>query len=287
MRRWTTVFFLAAASLPVLGCRPAPADVTTPPVQPEPRRETAPVAAGRIEGRVVWQGSPPVVEPLVVRWPSRPNRREPNPFGPRISATGGMGQILVFLEHVPAGDHSWKLDPVEVELQGERMRIRQGSRTGPIGIVRKGEAIRLINRDREFQSVRLRGAEFASLPLVEPDRPTFRTLHRPGLVALSSGNGRFWQGAHLYVADHPFCTLTDEEGRFVLEGVPAGKTRLVCLVPHWRVAEVQDNPEWRIVHGLVYAPPVRKVRDVEVAPEGSTAVDFVFSAQEFAGPPSR
>lgn len=286
MRRWTTVFFLAAAMLSGLGCRPAPADGKTP-VRHEPRKETAPGSAGRIEGRVLWQGPPPEVEPIVVRWPGRPTRSEPNPHRPRIAATGGMGQVLVFLDHAPAGDRPWKLEPVEVELQGERLHIRQGSRTGPMGIVRKGEAIRLINRDREFQSVRLRGAEFASLPLVEPDRPTFRILHRPGLVALASGNGRFWQGAHLYVAEHPFCTLTDEEGRFVLEGVPPGKYRLVSLMPHWRIAEVQDNPEWRIVHALVYAPPVRKVRDVEVAPEGNTSVNFVFSPDEFAGPLSR
>lgn len=286
MRPWTTVFFLAAVSLSGLGCRPAPADGKTP-VRPEPRKETAPVSAGRIEGRVVWQGPPPEVEPIVVRWPGRPTRREPNPHRPRISATGGMGHVLVFLDQAPEGDRPWKLEPVEVELQGERMHIRQGSRTGPIGIVRPGGEIRLINRDREFQSVRLRGAEFASLPLVEPDRPSFRTLSRPGLVTLSSGNGRFWQGAHLFVAEHPFCALTDEEGRFVLEAVPPGKYRLVCLVPHWRIAEVQDNPEWRIVHALVYAPPVRKTRDVEVAPEGRTAVDFLFRADEFVGSPSR
>ncbi len=65
----------------------------------------------------------------------------------------------------------------------------------------------------------------------------------PTLLRVTSANGQGWMAAYIAVMPHPWAALTDENGRFVLRNVPAGKHKIYA----WHealgtlVREVQVN----------------------------------------------
>src|SRR5207253_91779 len=118
--------------------------------------------------------------------------------------------------------------PVRVEISAEQIRVRQGdAEPQNVGIVRLGDEVEFESRDARLHVLSARVAAFFALPFPEPGRPLRRRFTRPGLVELSSGAGRPWHRAYLWVASHPYVTLTDASGRFQVADVPAGECRLV------------------------------------------------------------
>jgi hypothetical protein len=87
--------------------------------------------------------------------------------------------------------------------------------------------------------------------------------------------------AHLFVADHPYLTRTDAEGRFSLEQVPPGAYELACWLPDWHEAAHELDAETAEVTRLTFRPSVVKLRDVEVERGGRRAAGFAFGAGDF------
>jgi hypothetical protein len=161
---------------------------------------------------------------------------------------------------------------VTIELHDERPMVRQGD--GPprtVGFVRRGDTVALVSRQPLFHALRARGAAFWTLTFPDPDRPLARRFDRPGLVELSSAAGHFWMHAYLWVAEHPYFTLTDAAGRWELAGVPPGEYDLVVWHPNWRVDRQERDPETGTVARVYFRPPVERVRRVSVR-EGEAVV---------------
>ncbi|MBI4483308.1 MAG: hypothetical protein HY652_10510 [Acidobacteria bacterium] len=51
-------------------------------------------------------------------------------------------------------------------------------------------------------------------------------LKKPGLIHLMCEAGHGWMSAYIHVSETPYAGVTDPEGRFRLEGVPAGEHEL-------------------------------------------------------------
>lgn len=49
-----------------------------------------------------------------------------------------------------------------------------------------------------------------------------KKLERPGIIKLRCDAGHTWMSAYVVVLDEPFYALTDADGNFAIEGVPAG-----------------------------------------------------------------
>jgi hypothetical protein len=270
-----------------LGC----GDGGTPPVtEPTPDAEAGTLfdaaRAGTVTGRVVWRGERPVVPPLVQR-PSmagptfdKGNTLWPNPNAPAIDEkTGAVRGAVVFLRGIdPRRGRPWDLAPVRVVQQGHQFHVRQGDDDGPIGFVRRGDAVEMVAADGVFHSLHASGAAFFTLAFPDPDRPRTRRLTNRGVVELTSAAGYFWMRGYLLVDDHPYYTRTDAEGRFRLPMVPPGRYEAVCWLPDWREERHERDPESCLVTRLFFRPPLESVQSVEVPASGSATAEFKVAA---------
>jgi hypothetical protein len=87
--------------------------------------------------------------------------------------------------------------------------------------------------------------------------------------------------AHLLVADHPYLTRTDSEGRFSLDGIPAGNYEIACWLPDWHEAARELDAETALITHLTFRPSVLKLRDVAVAKGLRQTVEFSYRTDDF------
>ena len=280
------LLFLLGVGAP-FGCDDLCAPPETP-AEPSPElgREFNADAAGRIEGRVMWNGALPEVP--TYRAPASPQsfdtpREWPNPNAPRIDPrTRTVADAVVFLRGVdPRRARPWDHAPVKVELRDDQIHVRQGDHDGPSGFVRRGDAITMVSRHNRFQSLQVRGAVFFALNFADPDQPHTRRLNRAGLVELTSGCGYFWMHGRLFVDDHPYYTHTDTDGRFMLPAVPPGAYELVAWLPNWHEAARERDAETALLCRLTFQPAVQVRQSVRLARRQAFEVSIRFSAAAF------
>lgn len=257
--------------LPILlvstGCTPdVPAFEST---QPHPRAEPSttfdPTTCGRISGRVTWKGPIPPSQGFLYGVP-RANgagfefRTADNPNRPHIDPeTRAVGEAVVFLRGIdPTASRSWDLPPVAVEMGQGTITVIQGERRGRVGFVRRGDTISVASNENVYHVLRGRGAAFFGLTLPEPNHSVTRTLAKTGRLELSSGTGLYWASADLFVADHPYYTVTNADGRFAFERVPAGKVEVVIWMPGWQPTRMERDPDSTQVARQSYSPPIER-----------------------------
>jgi hypothetical protein len=266
---------LALSVLFAAGCgseTPAVADL---PQLPAPASPTAfnPADCGTITGLVTWTGPVPDV-PQITHFTLRAdesgydNHDITPPHKPRIKPfTRGLGGAVVFLREVdPARTKPWDHPAVTVEFRDSQIVVKQGPRAARSGFVRRGAEATFQSAEEELHVLRGRGAAFFALPFPEPNQPLTRTLDTCGRVELSSASGLYWQSAELFVCDHPYYAISDEEGRFEFTHVPSGQYDLVVWHPNWILARTERNPETGQPSRLYYAPPLESSRPVRVVP---------------------
>lgn len=285
--RITLALALLLLPLALLGCREGAAKPREA-IPAGPNAELASAfrkeATGAIDGRVTWHGDPPQVEAFSFRNEEKKCAESfANPNSPSIDRkTLAVRNALVFLRGVDAKRaRPWDHGPVRGVVQDRRFEIFQGTRPARYGIVRQGETMALLNWDLCPHQVRVRGASFFTLPLVDADSATRRSMTEKGVVELSSGAGYFWMHAHLFVDDHPYYATTDEQGRFTVPQTPEGSYRLVCWMPNWRVARKDRDQESILVVSVAYAKAMEKEQTLEVRAGRSTTVDFSVGADDF------
>lgn len=268
------------------GCDDPAAPREPPPGRPTPAAACDPRDTGTVRGCVTWPGDLPAVPPFKVRGnplapPTLARRRQvPNPNAPRIDpATRGVAGAFVFLKGKGAGPaRPWDHPPVHVELRDGQITLCQGTHRGDRALVARGGMLEIVSRDERFHSLRARGAVFFGFSLPEPERPLSARLHQPGVVELTSGAGEYWLRAYLLVAETPWCAVTDGEGTFVLNAVPAGEYQLECWLPNWDIARQERDPETGVVSRLEFRLPHRVTRPVHVAPQSVAHVGFTLPA---------
>jgi hypothetical protein len=241
---------------------------------------------GAIEGRVTWDGPIPDVPVFKIHGNHNDGKEHltnlvrKNPNAPVIDpATKGVNQAVVFLRGIdPAKAKPWDHLPIVIDQSDLDLAILQGNERVHAGFVRRGDEISAISRDKFYHALRASGAAFFTLPFMDANKPTRRRLEKNGLVELSSGAGHYWMRGYLFVADHPYFTRTDKEGRFKLAQVPAGKYQLVCWLPNWKIARHDRDPETALVTRVYFEPSFERERGVEVTRKGTITVDFTIGA---------
>lgn len=254
--------------------------VPNPPGESEPGPPAAglafdPAMTGRVAGRVAWGGVIPETPGFLYGLP-RPGglgfefRTAENPNRPRVHPkTKAVAGAVVFLRGIdPAAARPWDLPPVRVEVGNGRITVVQGDRRDRAGFVRRGDAFTAVSTEPAYHLLRGRGDAFFGLALPEPNSPATRTLTAPGRVELSSGTGQYWMRADLFVADHPYFAVTDADGRFAFEQVPAGKAEVVVWLPGWGAAKQERDPDSTSVARMAYSPPLERAEPVVVSPAG-------------------
>lgn len=244
---------------------------------------------GTIHGRVTWDGDVPAGEEFIVRtnafnpYLHRNPGRFRTPHLPQVDAKSrGVANAVVFLRGIePSRSKKWDHPPVRVEYHERQLIVVQGESKSQVGFVRRGAAIEIVNRDPEYHSLRVRGAAFLALPLIDGNRVHERNLKQAGLVDLTCGAGYYWLHAHLFVVDHPYYARTDAEGRFRFDHVPAGKYDVVCWLPSWHVERKEYDPETAIIARWVWHAPQELKSAVTVETGDDREVTFRWNASMF------
>lgn len=234
-----------------------------------------------ITGRVCWRGEVPRCPPFEAQGPGHDGKWRTtivrNPFAPVIdSKSKAVAGAVVFLEAVPPErSRPWDHGAVQVVAAEHAFEVKQGD--GPpqrVGFVRRGDQVIIDSARAGFESVVARGAAFFSLPFPLPNDPLRRKLTKPGIVEITSGAGRFWLRAHLFVTEHPYYCRTDAAGRFTLAQVPPGEYRLICWLPNPKVVQRDRDPNMGQVIRHQHAPAFQRYQVVEVAPRTAMHVEF-------------
>jgi hypothetical protein len=159
----------------------------------------------------------------------------------------------------------------------------QGVGASRRGFVRTGDTVEIVSKQSVFHALRATGAAFFTLAFPDPDQPLARRLERPGVVELSSGAEYYWMRAYLFVDDHPYYARTDEAGRFELKDVPAGRHRMICWFPDWRLEHHERNPETGQVMRWKFRPPIEVVEEVAVRAGQASEAAYVLSLDLASG----
>jgi hypothetical protein len=295
MRRWRLVLAALAAAGLVWTLR------TSPPAQPlYTIRKSAPLTelggsfdatrCGSIAGQVTWTGPIPTVPDIpMIQVPNPPGGKTvlPNPNAPRVSASSGVANAVVWLESIDLlRSRSWNHEDVLVEATRAELTVRQGNKSGRIGIVRRGGSATLVSREPALHdiSIRGRGAAFFTQMLHDANKPVQREMQQTGVVELTSGSGYYWLRGYLLVSDHPYVAVTDSDGTFQFDRVPDGSYDLVCCKANWHIEHTERDPEWLGPVRLFYQPPIEIRKRIKVIAGQATEMSFVLSEDLFRPP---
>ena len=201
----------------------------TPP--PPPPYETIPLDdAGRIEGRVTWQGDVPrdsivpVADSLARICGGSALRLTPV----RVTR-GGVNGVIVWIADTRRG----KALPAarRFELATDRCRLSPA-----VQPVIAGGMLNVLSLDRIVHRLQFTrpGTEGTVARVEQFDAgqvvPLSTVLSQPGPVTVRSD--RFpWMEASIHVFDHPYFALTGDGGAFVVDSVPPGRYTLASWHP--------------------------------------------------------
>ncbi len=225
---------------------------------------------GRILGVVRLQGSPPAqaVEPIT---------QDQTTCGTSVSLprlalgnSNGVRRAFVYLDGVTSVQDFRPRESVLVDQ-------KQCQYAPPALIVRAGTKLEITNSDPILHNVH--GQQVAEegmqtlFNIAQPVRgqrtPVDQPLTKPGIVFLSCEAGHPWMNAYVFVANHPYVAVTNDDGEFVIADVSAGTYRIKM----WHEG-VKLKRNLKSLQRYEYEDPYEITRDVVVQPGAETVVNF-------------
>lgn len=219
--KWRAVAFGLALAL--AACKEAaPPPASSTPAAPPPARPAATGATGSIEGQVRITGAVAAQSPL------RTNASVERQCGPEIpdrslvvGEGGALQNAIVYVVDAPRVEGGPPPEPVVLDQRG-------CAYLPPVLAARAGGAIQVLNSDQLIHNVR---AQQEARPLFNVATPlTGMKLNRPlpaepGIIDVRC-DVHPWMHAVVRTFDHSLFARTDEQGRFRIDGVPAGAHKL-------------------------------------------------------------
>jgi plastocyanin len=205
-------------------------------------------SGGTISGTITYKG--PIPEPYVI-WPTK----DVEVFGKTIpddrlliSKEGRIKNVVVSLEGIKEGKR-WP--NINASL------VNQGGRFIPhVQVVRTGTQLEIINRDPLLHNTHGFGSgrTVFNVGLPTQDQKVKKSLKRAGVIHVMC-DVHDWMNGWIVVQDHPYFSVTGEDGNFTINDVPPGTYTITA----WH--EKLGKKEGRL----------------EVAPRGKSRVNFAFS----------
>jgi plastocyanin len=97
-------------------------------------------------------------------------------------------------------------------------------------------------------------------------------LTQPGIVYLACEAGHAWMNGYVFVANHPYVTLTNRDGEFLMTGVPPGTYRIRM----WHEGVIRTR-NIENLQRYEYEEPYEMTEDVVVQPGADAVINFEFS----------
>ncbi len=191
---------------------PPPAETT--PVVADP---VDPATAGRITGRISFQGVAPRPEP--VKTASDPRCTAPVVTEVVVLGTGDALQNVFVYVKDGLGDRVFPIPTTPVVLGQEGCTYRPRV----LGI-QVGQTLDIVNGDETLHNIHAipeRNGEFNKAQQTKGSRNTHVFNTKEVMVPFKCDVHK-WMTAYVGVVDHPFHAVTGNDGTFTLEGLPPG-----------------------------------------------------------------
>src|SRR5262245_57434347 len=259
---------LIPAALMLLGCGTEKGNEIPPAVDNAPAASQGPT--GRIRGVVRLKGDAPTAtfEPIA---------ENQNVCGERVPlsrlALGkekGVQYAFVYLDGVPSTEKPRPRESLLVD-QKNCQYVPHSL------IVPAGSKIEITNSDPILHNVHGhqitdQGSQtlFNIAQPVRGQRTTVESpLTTPGILYLTCEAGHPWMSGYVFVANHPYVGLTNNNGEFVIDGVPVGTYRIKM----WHEG-VTLKRNIKTLQRYEYEDPYEVTQDVTVQAGGEAVVNF-------------
>jgi hypothetical protein len=140
----------------------------------------------------------------------------------KVDESGGVAGAMVVVIDPARGRAA---TPRHLELVNEDLAF-----VPRMQVATMGSDLAMVNHDEVFHNVHAfqHGRTLFNFALPKVDSVLHHKLRRPGLIAMQCDVGHEWMTAFVYVSFHPYMAVTDEAGRFRIDGLPAGEYRLAA-----------------------------------------------------------
>ena len=205
---------------------------------------TAAVSAGTIKGNVRYIGAPVEKKKLPVTVDQYVCGKEKDAGDLLLSPNNGIYNAVVSLQNPPNGA-KW-----EANLLAVKMDQKVCAFIPRVVVIPVGGSVEFLNSDRLLHNVRGGGKENPAFNRAQPyARIITITFKKPEVIRVEC-DLHSWMRGWVVVAEHSFYAVTNEQGEFILDNVPAGKYTLQV---------------WQETLGTV-------TQEITVGDKGSTAV---------------
>jgi plastocyanin len=177
-------------------------------------------SAGTIKGSVRYNGAPVERKKIPVTIDQYLCGKEKEAGDLLLSPNNGIHNVVVSLQGLPAGA-KWPANPAPVKMDQSKCDF-----IPRVVIVPVGGTVDFLNSDRLMHNVRSDGKENPPFNRAQPHARTIAIGFKHPEVMRVDCDLHSWMRGWVVVAEHPFYTITNEAGNFVLENVPPGKYTL-------------------------------------------------------------
>jgi hypothetical protein len=229
---------------------------------------------GTIKGTATWKGEVPNLDPIKVNADTNVcGKTTSSPALQIDSASKGVKFVLVYLENVTQGKTPEKKYWLHMGKDASRPDSAPCKFEEHVWPFVRTSTIALENYDKILHNPHGFAADHATLfnialpvPKMETDEH-FKRVEGVGLRYQCeihvSMNG--WMAGF----DHPYFAVTDAKGQYEIGNIPPGKYKLVAWHEGYNIAKTESGRP-------IYDDPHTVSKDVEVKPDGTVQMDFVF-----------
>jgi plastocyanin len=178
------------------------------------------VSAGTIRGNVRYTGAPIEKKKFPVSIDQYLCGNEKEAEDLVLSAKNGIRNAVVALHGLPPSSKSTK------DLKPAKMDQIKCVFVPRVVLVPAGGTVEFLNSDRLLHNVRSDGKENSPFNRAQPHARTISIAFKSPETLRIDCDLHSWMRGWVVVTEHPFYTITNEDGQFVFENIPRGKYTL-------------------------------------------------------------
>jgi hypothetical protein len=223
-RKSLALLMTGALALAACGGGSEPAKPTAPPASAAPAAAPAAAGTASLAGKVAFEGTPPATEKVKLNADPKcaaMHKEGLERLGVKVK-DGGVAEVLVYVKSGVKGSYPVPAEAVLLDQQGCDYHPH-------MLVMRAGQALRIRNSDDTLHNIHPRPQANAEFNIGQPrkDMETVRegekSFTKPEVMIPVGCDVHPWMRAYISVLDHPFFTVTKDDGTFEIKGLPAGE----------------------------------------------------------------
>lgn len=221
---------------------------------------------GSISGRVTFTGTPPKETTFKHNISTESCGKQVDLDRLVIGKNKGVQYTLLYLKNPPAGSTNG-MKPAVIDQKNCRY-------TPHMSIAAKGSTLEMVNSDPLLHTSHgylYTGMERSTaFNIAQPiaGQRTQQQLRKAGMLEIECDAGHVWMSCWVWVTPSPFAAITNEDGDFLIENVPAGTYSLIMWHEGWKIKskDAADRPK--------FSDPIAEEREVMVTAGKTTIINF-------------